>query len=84
MLIYPRIYRLAAYDDFMLKLYDIYRRVRDDPQIPNADYCLNIIRCDYLLNEDPATGHATAKQVEYNTIASSFSSLSTLVSQLHR
>ncbi len=45
---------------------------------------LGIHRSDYMLHCDGNQAPAVLQQVEINTVAASFSSLSALVSQLHR
>ncbi|KAI4180745.1 MAG: hypothetical protein LQ346_006925, partial [Caloplaca aetnensis] len=53
--------------------------------MPIKDLSLGIFRSDYMVHQDPSdpTAQPTIKQVEFNTIASSFGGLSTKVSQLH-
>ena len=47
---------------------------------------LGIFRSDYMIHKDPSKLDANPeiKQVEFNTIASSFGGLSTKVSALHK
>ncbi|KAI9492816.1 glutathione synthase [Zychaea mexicana] len=75
---------LSEVDDFMQKLYDIYLKVKEEGVAQKAS--LGIHRCDYLLHAEPGADAKTARiqQVEFNTIASSFGSLSTWTSKLHR
>ncbi|KAL7752216.1 Glutathione synthetase [Sorochytrium milnesiophthora] len=72
---------LSLVDDFTGKLYNIYKAVQVEGVSQHVS--LGIHRSDYLLHahEDGTLG---IKQVELNTIASSFGSLSELTSQLHR
>ncbi|CEG67035.1 Putative Glutathione synthetase [Rhizopus microsporus] len=75
---------LADLDDFTHHLYDIYKTVKSEGITQSAS--LGIHRNDYLLHADPGADASTARiqQVEFNTISSSFMSLSTRTSQLHR
>ena len=63
-------------DDFTGRIYDIYCKTIDHVCQPIT---MGIHRSDYLVHADH-----TLKQVELNTIAASFSSLSALTSELHR
>ncbi|KAJ1679294.1 Glutathione synthetase [Spiromyces aspiralis] len=70
-------------DDFTRRLYDIYRATQGDPCAQKA--ALGLYRSDYLV--DAPAGAAVLpqiKQVEFNTIATSLSSVSALVGRLHR
>ncbi|KAI9245110.1 glutathione synthase [Phascolomyces articulosus] len=75
---------LSGVDDFMQKLYEIYLKTKEEGVMQRAS--LGIHRCDYLLHAEIGadTKSARIQQVEFNTIASSFGSLSTYTSQLHR
>ncbi|ORE06103.1 glutathione synthetase [Rhizopus microsporus var. microsporus] len=75
---------LADLDEFTHHLYDIYKTVKSEGITQPAS--LGIHRNDYLLHADPGADASTARiqQVEFNTISSSFMSLSTRTSQLHR
>ncbi|KAI9300522.1 glutathione synthase [Cunninghamella echinulata] len=75
---------LAQVDDFMKRLYDIYIKVNHEGIAQSAT--LGIHRCDYLLHADLGSDINMAKiqQVEFNTIASSFGSLSTRTTELHK
>lgn len=55
-------------------------------QRPQNGIHFAILRNDFMLHSPPgsAFGDAQLRQVENNTIAASFGSLSTLASQLHR
>lgn len=93
-------YRLKGVDDFMEKLYDIYLKTQEEGvvQVMWAQVegiggywwrwwkraSLGIHRCDYLLHSTSDTESARIQQVEFNTIAASFGSLSTWTSRLHR
>ncbi|KAI7867099.1 glutathione synthetase [Spinellus fusiger] len=75
---------LSKIDDFMRELYSIYLTVKKEGPAQSA--VLGINRCDYLLHAAQGKGAETARiqQVEFNTISSSFGSLSTRTSELHR
>ncbi|KAJ1920213.1 Glutathione synthetase [Mycoemilia scoparia] len=72
-------------DEFTKRLYDIYLATRDDPLTHKAS--LEISRSDYMVDKvkDPSgNSHAHLfKQVEFNTVAVSFSSLSAVTRNLH-
>ncbi|TPX34917.1 glutathione synthase [Synchytrium microbalum] len=76
---------LSKVDDFVEKLYDIYKKVHALGTAQKITFGLH--RSDYMLHNsskpgEPETLHV--KQVELNTIAASFSSLSHHVSKLHQ
>lgn len=54
--------------------------------IVEQDLALGLFRSDYMVHVDPNTDSPTPclRQVEFNTIASSFGGLSSRVSQLHK
>ncbi|KAL1411939.1 Glutathione synthetase [Vanrija albida] len=72
---------VAKVDEFQKELWTRWRAVREELQRVQP-LQLGIFRSDYLLH---ATGKETAiKQVEFNTIASSFGALSQKAGELHR
>ncbi|KAG2205646.1 hypothetical protein INT47_008002 [Mucor saturninus] len=75
---------LSKLDEFMNGLYQIYLQVNKEGVAQTAS--LGIHRNDYLLHAKSGADAKTAKiqQVEFNTIAASFGSLSTRTTQLHR
>ncbi|KAL8997267.1 MAG: hypothetical protein Q9169_003409 [Polycauliona sp. 2 TL-2023] len=75
--------QLIEVDDFIAKLWSVHLEVEKEGYAQNLS--LGIFRSDYMLHTDPASPDAkpTVKQVEFNTIASSFGGLSTKVSHLH-
>ncbi|TPX63011.1 glutathione synthase [Powellomyces hirtus] len=75
---------LAKVDDFTGRLYDIYKRVHEEGI--SQSISLGLHRSDYLLHvpADAPNTEPVLQQVELNTIASSFSSLSHLTHDLHR
>lgn len=64
-------------DDFLSNLWKIHLEVKAEGY--THEHALGMFRSDYML--DAATD--TVKQVEFNTISSSFGGLSALVTQLH-
>ncbi|KAL8771560.1 MAG: hypothetical protein Q9209_003003 [Squamulea sp. 1 TL-2023] len=75
--------QLIEVDDFIAKLWDVHLEVEKEGYV--QDLSLGVFRSDYLIHKDPATPDTkpTIKQVEFNTIASSFGGLSSKVSRLH-
>ncbi|KAJ3032877.1 hypothetical protein HDV00_007011 [Rhizophlyctis rosea] len=77
---------LSQVDDFTGRLYEIYKAVQG-PNASTQRVKLGLHRSDYLLHvplDAPRGSKPLLQQVELNTIASSFSSLSNLASDLHR
>ncbi|KAJ3015171.1 hypothetical protein HKX48_004752 [Thoreauomyces humboldtii] len=74
---------LSKVDDFTGRLYDIYRHVHQEGIAQPVSFGLH--RSDYLLHVsiDKPSAEPIIQQVELNTIASSFSSLSHLTHDLH-
>ncbi|KAJ9150713.1 Glutathione synthetase [Pleurostoma richardsiae] len=71
-------------DDFIANLWKVHLRVKEEGYVQNL--CLGLFRSDYMVHQDP-TGENTVpqvKQVEFNTIASSFGGLSSRTSELHK
>ncbi|KAI4267599.1 MAG: hypothetical protein L6R38_008186 [Xanthoria sp. 2 TBL-2021] len=75
--------RLIEVDDFIAKLWSVHLEVENEGYVQNIS--LGLFRSDYMVHTDPAIPDPkpSIKQVEFNTIASSFGGLSTKVSQLH-
>ncbi|KAG4084574.1 glutathione synthase [Neocallimastix lanati (nom. inval.)] len=71
---------LGNTDSFITNLYDIYQKVQSEGLAQSIT--LGIHRSDYMVHN--SKNEQTLQQVEFNTIASSFSSLSYLTSELHR
>jgi glutathione synthase len=69
--------RMIPIDDFLQNLWDIHQKVSGEGY--THEYALGMFRSDYML--DAATD--TVKQVEFNTISSSFGGLSSRVTDLH-
>ncbi|KAL8707492.1 MAG: hypothetical protein Q9220_007482 [cf. Caloplaca sp. 1 TL-2023] len=74
---------LIEVDDFLAKLWNVHLEVEKGGYV--QDLSLGLFRSDYMVHKKPADpdGPPTIKQVEFNTIASSFGGLSTQVSGLH-
>lgn len=76
---------VAHVDSFTGSLYKIYCAVRDDPASPPAQtWQLGLFRSDYLLHDEEDGSGLGIRQVEFNTISSSFGPLSTKTSDMHR
>lgn len=77
-------YRLAEVDEFMARLYKVHLDVKKEGFV--QDLSLGLFRSDYMIHVDPSNANSppVIHQVEFNTVASSFGGLSTLVSELHR
>ncbi|KAI9777076.1 MAG: hypothetical protein M1816_004922 [Peltula sp. TS41687] len=71
-------------DDFIAKLWEVHLAVKKEGYAQNLT--LGLFRSDYMVHLDPSTKEATPdlKQVEFNTIASSFGGLSQRASELHK
>ncbi|XP_076641100.1 glutathione synthetase [Halictus rubicundus] len=63
-------------DPFTAKLFDIYETIHKEGY--NQTVSVGLLRSDYMLHEDQI------KQVELNTIASSFGGIATVTSQYHK
>ncbi|SMR56758.1 unnamed protein product [Zymoseptoria tritici ST99CH_1E4] len=74
---------LVEIDDFMAGLWKVHLAVKAEGYAQSLQ--LGLFRSDYMVHVDQsASSKATVKQVEFNTIASSFGGLSSQVSGLHR
>ncbi|KAI9818441.1 MAG: hypothetical protein M1827_000500 [Pycnora praestabilis] len=75
---------LVEVDDFIAKLWEVHLSVKKEGYV--QDLSLGLFRSDYMVNVDPTISAAkpSIKQVEFNTIASSFGGLSSQVSELHK
>ena len=75
---------LLDIDDFVAKLWQTHLAVKKEGYV--QDLSLGLFRSDYMVHQDPSESNAapSLKQVEFNTIASSFGGLSSQVSALHR
>lgn len=72
--------RLIEVDDFLANLWKIHLAVKDEGYV--QDLTLGLFRSDYMLHT-PDDAPQSLKQVEFNTISSSFGGLSVKVAQLH-
>ncbi|MCJ1340787.1 hypothetical protein MMC09_006083 [Bachmanniomyces sp. S44760] len=71
-------------DDFIAKLWNVHLAVKREGYVQNIS--LGLFRSDYLVHVNPLNPSSSPqiKQVEFNTIASSFGGLSSQVSLLHK
>ncbi|KAK1974349.1 glutathione synthetase [Colletotrichum cereale] len=71
-------------DDFISRLWDTHVRVKKEGYTQSLS--LGLFRSDYLVHQDTSSGEPKrqVKQVEFNTIASSFGGLSSRTSLLHK
>ena len=76
-----KLYNTGLSDPFVAKLLDIYKTVNDEGIRQNIS--LGINRSDYMLHNKEGDSRKLL-QVEINTIASSFGSLSTKISDMYR
>lgn len=74
---------LIGIDDFVGKLWEIHLAVKKEGYA--HEHSLGLFRSDYMVHVDPhnPSGGPAIKQVEFNTIASSFGGLSSQVSFMH-
>ncbi|KAK3375503.1 hypothetical protein B0H63DRAFT_513425 [Podospora didyma] len=70
---------VAGGDEFIANLWNVHLRVKMEGYVQNL--ALGLFRSDYMVHQDGST--LQIKQVEFNTIASSFAGLSAQTSQLH-
>ncbi|KAM3076144.1 Glutathione synthetase [Clarireedia jacksonii] len=68
-------------DEFIADLWRVHLKVKEEGYV--QDLCLGLFRSDYMVHQDEPTTPPTIKQVEFNTIASSFGGLSSQTSALH-
>ncbi|KAK0265127.1 Glutathione synthetase [Friedmanniomyces endolithicus] len=75
---------LVDIDDFIAQLWKVHLAVKQQGYVQPLN--LGLFRSDYMVHTDPANAQSRpcVKQVEFNTIASSFGGLSTQVSALHK
>ncbi|KAI0199707.1 hypothetical protein F4808DRAFT_205544 [Astrocystis sublimbata] len=69
-------------DDFITELWKVHLRVKEEGYVQHKS--LGLFRSDYMVHQDTAGSGPQVKQVEFNTIASSFGGLSSQTSQLHQ
>ncbi|PWN54140.1 glutathione synthase [Violaceomyces palustris] len=76
---------VAKVDEFQAELWKIYQQVHDEGSEQKLH--LGLFRSDYLMHQEEGgqgKGEVGLKQVEFNTISSSFGPLCTKVNELHR
>ena len=73
---------VAKTDDFQRRLLDIYNACREEGMAQSLT--LGVHRSDYMLHDAGDGSPLCPKQVEINTVASSFAGLSQRVTQLHQ
>ncbi|KAH9922030.1 glutathione synthase [Amylocystis lapponica] len=69
-------------DDFTRHLWTRWKKLRDEGIVQPLQ--LGIFRSDYMVHAPDAVESASLKQVEFNTISSSFGSLSEQTARLHK
>ncbi|KAK6601291.1 Glutathione synthetase large chain [Botrytis cinerea] len=69
-------------DDFIAELWRVHLKVKSEGYVQNLS--LGLFRSDYMVHQETSDATPTIKQVEFNTIASSFGGLSSQTSQLHK
>jgi glutathione synthetase len=75
------LFRLVEVDDFIAGLWKVHLQVKENGYVQPLS--LGLFRSDYMLHTPNATDPPSLKQVEFNTISSSFGGLATLVTALH-
>jgi len=80
----PIIEELLDIDSFVAQLWKVHIAVAEEGYV--QDLTLGLFRSDYMVHVDPSIQSPSPelKQVEFNTIASSFGGLSSKVSALHQ
>ncbi|KAK3047116.1 Glutathione synthetase [Extremus antarcticus] len=73
---------LIEIDDFMANLWKVHLQVKKEGYAHTMN--LGLFRSDYMVHVDLLGPQPLVKQVEFNTIASSFGGLSSQVSSLHK
>lgn len=72
---------LINVDDFIANLWKVHLAVKSEGYVQPLS--LGLFRSDYMIHTPSESEPVSMKQVEFNTIASSFGGLSSLVSKLH-
>ncbi|PGH23385.1 glutathione synthetase [Polytolypa hystricis UAMH7299] len=72
---------LVEADDFIANLWKIHVRVKEEGYVQPLS--LGLFRSDYMVHTPQGSTAPSLKQVEFNTISSSFGGLSSLVSAMH-
>ncbi|KAI1313708.1 hypothetical protein F5Y03DRAFT_105475 [Xylaria venustula] len=69
-------------DEFITELWKVHLRVKEEGYVQHKS--LGLFRSDYMVHQGTSGSEPQIKQVEFNTIASSFGGLSSQTSQLHK
>ncbi|KAI0131611.1 glutathione synthase [Hypoxylon sp. NC0597] len=69
-------------DDFIKELWKVHLRVKEEGYVQHKS--LGLFRSDYMIHQDGTGSTPQVKQVEFNTIASSFGGLSSQTSLMHK
>ncbi|PMD36678.1 glutathione synthetase-like protein [Hyaloscypha variabilis F] len=69
-------------DEFIAQLWQVHLQVKEEVYVQNLS--LGLFRSDYMVHQNTSDDAPTIKQVEFNTIASSFGGLSSQTSRLHK
>ncbi|KAI1928281.1 Glutathione synthetase [Ophidiomyces ophidiicola] len=72
---------LVDVDDFVANLWRVHNAVKQEGYVQPLS--LGLFRSDYMLHTPEESNAPSLKQVEFNTISSSFGGLSCLVSKMH-
>lgn len=73
--------RLIEVDDFIENLWRVHTSVKKEGYVQSLS--LGLFRSDYMLHAPPNEEVPSLRQVEFNTISSSFGGLSALVTSMH-
>ncbi|PVH86947.1 glutathione synthase [Cadophora sp. DSE1049] len=74
--------QIIEVDEFIAELWQVHLKVKEEGYVQNLS--LGLFRSDYMVHQSTAEETPTIKQVEFNTIASSFGGLSSQTSRLHK
>ncbi|KAK6842292.1 glutathione synthetase [Apiospora arundinis] len=69
-------------DDFITELWKVHLKVKEEGYVQHMS--LGLFRSDYMVHQSTPEADPQIKQVEFNTIASSFGGLSSQTSALHK
>lgn len=75
------LFRLIQVDDFLENLWKIHLQVKEEGY--SHQFSLGMFRSDYMVHAPDASVKPSLKQVEFNTISSSFGGLGSLVAGMH-
>ncbi|KAF4635990.1 hypothetical protein G7Y89_g2098 [Cudoniella acicularis] len=74
--------RILEVDEFIAELWQVHLKVKEEGYVQNLS--LGLFRSDYMVHQTSEDEVPVVKQVEFNTIASSFGGLSSQTSKLHK